>query len=158
MQLACLRDISYRLQKHVWTDWQFQVLVQWSDTQFSSTSWIKLIEFLILWRRPFSESYKHIFHNARNLTKPKTYFNPVRHFLTFRYISWQDITSRNQHVFKRRHPLSPWLYKWKCFWWRTWKHQPSKFFPSLWSLAFSNKRAWFGQSGKNDSMEKEIRW
>jgi hypothetical protein len=38
MQRAFLRDISYQLEKHVWTDWQFQVLVQWPETPFSLTT------------------------------------------------------------------------------------------------------------------------
>ena len=36
-----------------------------------------------------------------------------RHFLTFSYIPWHVIPSRNQHFFKRRHLLSPWLWPMK---------------------------------------------
>jgi hypothetical protein len=43
-------------------------------------------------------------------------------------------------------------------WWRTWKHQSSKFFPKAQSTAFSPKRAWLGQSGESDATEKEIVW
>jgi hypothetical protein len=82
-------------------------------------------------RRPSFLIPTNILQNANKLTNIKTYSNPVRHFLTFRYISWQVITRKNQRVFRRRHILSPWLYKWKCFWWRTQKHQTSKLFSNL---------------------------
>ena len=109
-------------------------------------------------RSPFLDPYKNILQNVHNLTKPRTYSNWVRHFLTFSHLSSPVITNRNQHFSERRHLLSPWLCKWKCFWWRTQKHQPSKFFPKVWSVAVSNKIASIGQSYKTESTEKEIVW
>jgi hypothetical protein len=66
-----------------------------------------LIEFLISWRPSFPDPNKHIFQNALNLTNRKTYSNPVSQFLGSRYIPWQVITSRNQHMCKWRHLISP---------------------------------------------------
>jgi hypothetical protein len=34
--------------------------------------------------------------------------------------------------------------------------EASIFFPKVQSMAFCPKRAWFGQSGESDTMEKEI--
>jgi hypothetical protein len=111
-----------------------------------------------IYKITISWSLKNMLQNVHNLTKPRTYSNWVRHFLTFSHLSSPVITNRNQHFSERRHLLSPWLCKWKCFWWRTQKHQPSKFFPKVWSVAVSNKIASIGQSYKTESTEKEIVW
>jgi hypothetical protein len=37
-----------------------------------------------------------------------------------------------------------------------WEASIFKFLPKAQSMAFSPKRAWFGQSGESDAMEKEI--
>ena len=62
------------------------------------------------------------FLNAHNITIQTTHSNPIRHFLTFRCISRPVITIRNQHLTSTFKVIS------RCE-----------------SMAFSNKRAWFGQ-------------
>lgn len=88
-----------------------------------STSWRTLLEFLILWRRPScSGSYKNIFHQVYNLTDQRTYSNPVRHFLTFSYISRPAETN----TFSKKTPPFPLALQMKVLWWRYHKHQPSR--------------------------------
>ena len=99
-----------------------------------------------------SKTFQEIQNHSDRRTNP----NPLRYLLIFIYIPWHVCTSRNQHFFKRRHLLSPCVCKWNCFWWRTRKCQPSKFFPKAYSTAFI-KHLGFGQSGKPNSTQK-VAW
>ena len=138
-----------QLKKHAWTDWEFHIFVQQSHTpiqlhtvknptwlthplkksfislslqKHNLTNWRILRDLLILWRR---DSFPYPYKNITSLTE-----EPIP-ILAFSYVLWCVITSRNQHFFKRRYLLFPLICKWKYIWWRSWKHEPSKFFPRV---------------------------
>lgn len=72
----------------------------------------------------FLESFisrTYIFLDVRNINDWRIYSSCQTH-LTFSCIHLSVTTSCNQHFLKTRHLFSPWMCKWKCFWWETQKY------------------------------------
>jgi len=92
---------------------------------WSLALWRTLFEFVILWRRPSCHGplKTYSMKSLISLTEEPTAVQSVTSFPSV-ISPKQSLQADTNTCFSRRHQLSPWLVKWKCFWWR-------EFFPKV---------------------------